>query len=83
MRDTEGTENRERLLRSGSEVNSEEYTQATFETVISTPMRYSQAPMKVKCYMVVGTGSDFHTAAWEKDRARKPCRKRKLCLPSC
>lgn len=78
MREMECTENcgnQERLLRSDSEVNSEEYTQVTFETVISAPMRYSQASMKVKCYMVVGTGSAFHTAAWKKDRARKPCRK--------
>lgn len=47
------------MFQSDSELNLEEYTKVTFETVISAPARYSQASMKVKCYMVVDTGSHF------------------------
>lgn len=78
-----GRGNRERLFLSDSEVNLEEYTKVTFETIISAPARHSQASVKVKCYMVVDTGSGFQADACEKDRARKPWRKRELCIPAC
>lgn len=59
--------NRECFFQSDSEVNSEEYTKVKSETVISAPARYSQASVKVKCYMLVDTGSAFQAAAWERE----------------